>query len=260
MSKEFYDSHTNFSGRTLTEYYISPGIHCKFNTIMKKLCKMKFMCGLVIGCSGDSILAFMHNVSHKIYIDLAHRPLMQFRHFDSNFSINHSVCGSITDIPILKNGFDIIFALDVLEHIENDDLAAASLIEVLRPGGLLVITVPHRMKYYMGQDRICGHFRRYEYSEIKNLIEKHGMKELMVFPVYGQLMKVQTVQEKDPKGTEEALNNLRMKYETDVKFKAVWDVVVNIGAKIMEWDAKYVPFDKTMDICLIFRKPLSKSH
>ena len=256
MSKEFYDNHTNFSGRTLTEYYISPGIHCKFNTIMKKLRKMKFNLGLDIGCSGDSILAFMNNISHKVYIDLAHRPLMQFRHFDSNTSINHSVCGSITDIPIIENTFEIIFALDVLEHIENDHVAVSSLINVLKPGGLLVITVPHRMKYYTGQDRICGHFRRYEYSEIKTMIAKHGMKELMVFPVYGQLMKVQTVQEKDPNGTEQALNNLRIKYDTNVKFKALWDVIVKIGAKVMEWDAKLIPFDKTMDICLIFRKPL----
>ncbi len=219
---------------------------------------MRFDCGLDIGCSGDSILALMKNVSHKTYIDLAHQPLMQFRHFDSSIAINHAICGSITDIPIQKNRFDIIFALDVLEHIEDDNQAAYSLIQVLKPGGLLIVTVPHRMKYYTGQDRICGHFRRYEYVQIKNLIEKHGPKEIMVFPVYGQFMKVQTVQEKDPKGTEEALNKLRKKYETNMRFKAVWDVLVKIGAKFMEMDAKYVPFDKTMDICLVFRK--SKKH
>lgn len=222
---------------------------------MARLKKMHFNKGLDIGCSGDSILAFMDNVTHKHYIDLAHRPLTQFNKFDTDKYYNHPICGSITDIAIKNDTFDIIFALDVLEHIEDDKTAANSLIEILKPGGLLVITVPHRMKYYTGQDKICGHFRRYEYTEIRDLFTHRGMRELTVFPVYGQIMKIQSVQESDPEGTEEALNNLRIKYETNLRFKCLWDVVVKIGAKIMEMDAKMVPFDKTMDICLVLRKP-----
>ncbi len=255
MSKEFYDSHMNFAGRTLSEYYISPGIHTKFNTIMERLDHLEFYRALDVGCSGNSILAFMDNVKHRHYLDLAQLPLSQYWHFDGQVSpLNHPVCGSITSVPFVDENFDIIFALDVLEHIEDDNLAAKELTRVLRSPGYLVVTVPHRKCYFTEQDTICGHVRRYEYEELKDLFLPLGLEEVTKFPVYGQIMKIQAVQEQDPQGTEEALMRLRNRYATELGFKCAWDVVVKFMAKVMEWDAKLQPFEKIMDLCVVFKK------
>jgi ubiquinone/menaquinone biosynthesis C-methylase UbiE len=248
--KAFYDKHTNFAGRTLSEYEISPGTRCKFDTILDRLANRPFQRALDVGCSGNSFIHFLPNVAHRVFCDLAQLPLVQY----SQFTRYHPTMGSITQMPFSDNSFDLITALDVLEHIDDDQTAASELVRVLKPKGLIVITVPHRMAYFTEQDRICGHVRRYEYHEIQQMFKSRGLQELMKFPVYGQFMKVQFVQQANPEKTEESLNNLREKYNTDPIFKRLWSKFVKIGAKFMRMDARFQPFNKTMDICVIFRK------
>lgn len=51
--------------------------------------------------------------------------------------------GSILDLPFEPGGFDLVACTQVLEHIEDDDRAADELARVTRPGGYLLLTVPH---------------------------------------------------------------------------------------------------------------------
>lgn len=249
--QDFYDAHTNFSGRTLSEYDISPGIMAKFNTIIEHIGETKkFYRALDVGCSGNSFIHFLENVPHKCFCDIAHRPLTLY----SQFERYHPTNGTITQMPYKDGVFDLVTGLDVLEHIPDDDLAAKEMSRVLKPGGILLVTVPHRHKYFTNQDALVGHYRRYEYKEIQDMFTKYGLTELTCFPVYGQIMKIQLVQESNPEQAEEALNNLREKYATDNLFKKLWDVIVKIGSIVMKWDAKLQPFNKTMDICVIFKK------
>ncbi len=248
--KHFYDHHSNFANQRLTEYNLSPGIKCKFDTILKHLRNHAFARALDIGCSGNSFIHFLPEVKHRVLCDLAHSPLLQYQ----SFARYHSVCGSITDLPFESNSFDLIAALDVLEHIPNDSAARSELIRVLAPKGLLIITVPHRMAFYTKQDRIVGHVRRYEYTQIKDLFCSQGLRELEVFPVYGQFMRLQFVQEVNPQKTEENLTQLRRRYVEDPTFRNFWSQFVRLGAQVMKMDARFQPFSRTMDICLIFRK------
>ncbi len=65
--KTFYDSHVNFSERTLIDYEISPGTNAKFNIIKNQLGKRQFDRAIDIGCSGNSILPFLDNIHHRFY-------------------------------------------------------------------------------------------------------------------------------------------------------------------------------------------------
>jgi SAM-dependent methyltransferase len=56
---------------------------------------------------------------------------------------------------------DGVLACDVLEHAENDVELLDTLYEVLRPGGLLVGTVPAYEFLWSGEDFVSDHFRRY---------------------------------------------------------------------------------------------------
>jgi SAM-dependent methyltransferase/UDP-N-acetylglucosamine transferase subunit ALG13 len=49
-----------------------------------------------------------------------------------------------TGQPFATGAFDSVSALDVLEHVADEDRTLAELYRVLRPGGLLVLTVPAR--------------------------------------------------------------------------------------------------------------------
>jgi 2-polyprenyl-3-methyl-5-hydroxy-6-metoxy-1,4-benzoquinol methylase len=53
----------------------------------------------------------------------------------------HQIDG--TRLPFETSSLDMVVIVDFLEHIESDRLFAGDLARVLRPGGLLVVNVPH---------------------------------------------------------------------------------------------------------------------
>ncbi|MEM2673331.1 MAG: class I SAM-dependent methyltransferase, partial [Candidatus Bathyarchaeia archaeon] len=79
--------------------------------------------------------------------------------------------------------FDIVFALEVLEHIQDDETAIRKLSNFLSPDGKLIISVPAHMKYWTQWDIIAGHYRRYERGELihKLLNCKLQVKKLLCY-------------------------------------------------------------------------------
>jgi len=65
-------------------------------------------------------------------------------------------------LPFGDASLDVITALDVLEHIENDTAAVGEFARVLVPGGLAVITVPASMALWSDWDVSLHHHRRYD--------------------------------------------------------------------------------------------------
>lgn len=50
--------------------------------------------------------------------------------------------GSLTQLPFSNQNFDCCLASEVLEHIEDDRKAVSEIARVLKPGGMLLISVP----------------------------------------------------------------------------------------------------------------------
>jgi len=251
MLKNFYDSHKNFSYRTLSEYHISPGIRCKFDILKDNIgSKRIFLRGIDLGSSGNSLLPFLETIKHKSFLDLALLPLSQYK-TDHN---QHPVCADLVKLPYRDETFDFVSALDVLEHIRDDELAICEISRILMKKGIAVISVPHRMKYYSNQDKLIGHFRRYELSEIISGFRKFNLKSLKSFGVYGRLMLVGDIQTTNPRKIEENLITLRNKYESNLIFNKVWNVMVKILSKLMKIDAKFSSKHKIRNLGLIFMK------
>ncbi len=57
--------------------------------------------------------------------------------------------------------YDAVLALDVIEHIDDDRAAVATLSELIKPGGLLILSVPALPEFFTEFDQIQGHRRRY---------------------------------------------------------------------------------------------------
>jgi hypothetical protein len=65
--------------------------------------------------------------------------------------------------------------INVLEHIEDDVGALASLRSVLNPGGNVVLYVPALNGLYGAWDRKVGHFRRYSKWRMREIAAEAGL-------------------------------------------------------------------------------------
>ncbi len=66
--------------------------------------------------------------------------------------------------------FDLITALDVIEHIEDDRAALARMAHLLAPGGRILLTVPAFPSLWDRHDEINCHFRRYTRSSLRHIV------------------------------------------------------------------------------------------
>ena len=67
--------------------------------------------------------------------------------------------------------YDLIGAFDVIEHIDDDRAALASIAAKLKPGGKFVMTVPAHQWMWSAHDVVNHHKRRYSKRSLRQLIE-----------------------------------------------------------------------------------------
>jgi len=85
-------------------------------------------------------------------------------------------------LPFDDAEFDVVIAAEVLEHIHEDVTALAELVRVLRPGGLIAVTVPR-----WWPERVCwalsreyhevagGHVRIYRRRQLAERLRRSGL-------------------------------------------------------------------------------------
>ncbi|MFZ4797650.1 MAG: class I SAM-dependent methyltransferase [Bacteroidia bacterium] len=69
--------------------------------------------------------------------------------------------GTILDLKFAENSFDLVCAFDVVEHVENDQLAVNEMIRVCKKNGFVFVTVPAFMQLWSKHDEVNYHFKRY---------------------------------------------------------------------------------------------------
>jgi SAM-dependent methyltransferase len=83
-------------------------------------------------------------------------------------------------LPALKGvadgAYDLIALLDVLEHIEDDTAALASIRTKLKPGGRILVTVPANKWMWSAHDTVHHHFRRYNPATLAAVVSSAGLK------------------------------------------------------------------------------------
>jgi len=82
----------------------------------------------------------------------------------------HNDLGCMSDIcklPFASESFDLVCALDVIEHIEDDKRALKEIFRVVKKGGYLLLTVPAYNFLYGEHDEFAGHIRRYTLKEVR---------------------------------------------------------------------------------------------
>lgn len=80
-----------------------------------------------------------------------------------------------TRLPFPSESFDLVTALDILEHIPDHEAAAAEIYRTLRPGGSVIIAVPIDPELWSAHDTAVNHVRRYTRTELVSLLENAGL-------------------------------------------------------------------------------------
>lgn len=82
----------------------------------------------------------------------------------------------ITDpLDTLQAGaYDTVVCSNVLEHLADDTAAARRLVEIVAPGGTVLILVPAFPRLYCNLDRNAGHYRRYSRAMLRDLATAAG--------------------------------------------------------------------------------------
>jgi 2-polyprenyl-3-methyl-5-hydroxy-6-metoxy-1,4-benzoquinol methylase len=74
----------------------------------------------------------------------------------------------------LKEGFDTVVCLNVLEHVPDDRTGLKNILSSLEPGGRAIILVPEGMSVYGTLDKVLGHCRRYSEQELRTKMTEAG--------------------------------------------------------------------------------------
>ena len=108
-----------------------PWIIEKIRSRVQQKCKF-----LDIGCGAGFLCNPMAAVGHEVVgIDLSPSSLNEAQKRDATKKVQY-VVGAAEELPFPDKSFDVVSALDLLEHVENPAKVIAEASRVLRPGGL----------------------------------------------------------------------------------------------------------------------------
>ncbi|HLK14358.1 MAG TPA: class I SAM-dependent methyltransferase [Fimbriimonadaceae bacterium] len=126
---------------------------------------------LDLGCGTGAFDVELSRYGDPVGADMS-RLALDLAHSRGSFDL---VQADGSALPFKAGTFDASIGLDVFEHIENDAAALAECSRVLRPGGVLVLTVPAFRTLWGPHDVALHHFRRYRRAEVRERLVAAGL-------------------------------------------------------------------------------------
>jgi SAM-dependent methyltransferase len=128
---------------------------------------------LDVGCGAGTnleLLATLYPASAFVGIDIEREPLTYCRS-DRAAPVLQA---DVRHLPFAAAAFDLITALDTLEHVEDDVAVLEELFRACRPGGTLLLTVPAFPFLWGNVDDLGHHYRRYRRPDLVERVTRAG--------------------------------------------------------------------------------------
>jgi SAM-dependent methyltransferase len=126
---------------------------------------------LDIGCGTGATMDHLNSYGQVVGIDLSEIPLS----FSRRRGHDRVICASATELPFEDDSYDLITALDVIEHLDDDVKGLREIRRVLSPGAPAVIFVPAFQSLWGPNDDQSGHKRRYRIDQLRAAVEAAGL-------------------------------------------------------------------------------------
>lgn len=84
--------------------------------------------------------------------------------------------GEVTALPFANASFDLVCALDIVEHVDDEDGALSELARVASDGATILLSVPLHPDKWTPFDDFVGHRRRYEPERLAAKLTQHAFR------------------------------------------------------------------------------------
>ncbi len=127
---------------------------------------------LEIGCGTGFVSSYLKEVGYDS-IDCSDIFHVAIRYCKKRGGGNAYYLFDLKYCPFFKH-YDAVCVFDVLEHIDDDELALKNLYQSVREEGYLFITVPANSLLWSEMDVVSKHKRRYSRDELIQKVERAG--------------------------------------------------------------------------------------
>jgi SAM-dependent methyltransferase len=127
---------------------------------------------LDVGCGTGANLLMLSKFGDAEGVDISEDALAFCRERGLE-KVKH---GAAEELPYEDGTFDLVTALDVVEHLDDDVASLREMRRVLRPDGRVLLFVPTFMFLWGLQDDVSNHRRRYRLPELHRVLERAGFE------------------------------------------------------------------------------------
>jgi SAM-dependent methyltransferase len=127
---------------------------------------------LDVGCGTGANLILLSKYGDADGVDISEDALA----FCRERGLDKVTLGAGEELPYEDNTFDLVTALDVVEHMDDDLAGLTEMRRVLRPGGRVLLFVPTFMFLWGLQDDVSNHRRRYRLPQLRHVLERAGFE------------------------------------------------------------------------------------
>jgi SAM-dependent methyltransferase len=107
-------------------------------------------------------------IAGSLFVDISAPALAKLRGYGGD-----AVLGQVTSLPFANATFDLVCALDIIEHVEDEDGALSELSRVAKSDAVLLISTALHPALWSSFDDFVGHKRRYEPSRLLAKLTQH---------------------------------------------------------------------------------------
>jgi len=127
---------------------------------------------LDVGCGTGANLLMLSQYGDAEGVDVSEDALA----FCRERGLENVKLGAAEQLPYDDDTFDLVTALDVVEHLDDDLAGLREMRRVLRPGGRVLLFVPTFMFLWGLQDDVSNHRRRYRMPELGRVLKQAGFE------------------------------------------------------------------------------------
>lgn len=156
--------------------------------------------------------------------------------------------------PAFRVSFDVVGAFDVVEHLPDDAKIFRLLGAMLKPNGILLITVPAYRSLWSYFDEVAHHCRRYETSDLRERLTEAGLQVEFLSPFMASIFPLIWLVRRTRSGRTKRSTRSGMKSDMELTLEEMrivpgvnelLNLVLMFEAKLIQWRVK-LPFGSSL--------------